>query len=75
MPAMVSGSRLTTADELARLPRGTWRYELVQGELRRMSPAGHEHGRVAAELLISLGSFVKVRALGATFAAETGFVL
>jgi Uma2 family endonuclease len=64
-----------TAEDLLRLPRGTWRYELVRGELRRMSPAGHAHGRVAARLTASLGSFVDEHDLGAVYAAETGFLL
>jgi Uma2 family endonuclease len=64
-----------TADELIRLPRGRWRYELVRGELRQMTPAGHVHGRVAADVLIRLGAFVREHRLGATYAAETGFYL
>jgi hypothetical protein len=34
-----------TADELLLVPDG-FRYELVKGELRRMSPAGNVHRRV-----------------------------
>ena len=64
-----------TADELLRLPRGTWRYELVGGELRRMTPAGHVHGRVAAEVGAELTLFVRRTNLGETYAAETGFLL
>jgi Uma2 family endonuclease len=40
-----------------------------------MSPAGHEHGRVAARLTSSLGLFVDEHDLGAVYAAETGFLL
>ncbi len=36
-----------TADELLHKPDDGFRYELVQGELRRMNPAGNVHGRVA----------------------------
>ena len=35
-----------TADELLLVPDDGFRYELVKGELRRMSPAGNVHGRV-----------------------------
>jgi hypothetical protein len=35
-----------TADELLAMPDDGYRYELVEGELRRLSPAGDEHGRV-----------------------------
>ena len=33
-----------TADELFVMPKDGFRYELVKGELRKMSPAGSEHG-------------------------------
>jgi len=66
---------LATAEDLSRLPRGAWRYELVRGEIRRMTPAGHAHGRIAARLTSSLGAFVEQHGLGAVYAAETGFVL
>jgi Uma2 family endonuclease len=64
-----------TADELLRLPRGTWRCELIDGALRRMTPAGHVHGRVAARVAARLLEFVARHALGAVYAAETGFLI
>ena len=64
---------LMTADELLRLPDDGWRYELVRGELRKMSPSGARHGRVAAEIIGSLGSYVKEHRLGAVYAADAGF--
>jgi Uma2 family endonuclease len=48
------GSALTTADELFLLPDDGWRYELIRGELRKMSPAGADHGSVGAEIIASL---------------------
>ena len=72
---MATGPGVTTAEELLQLPSGPWRHELVKGQLRVMTPAGHVHGRVAARVLISLGTFVQTRRLGVTYAAETGFVL
>lgn len=68
-------TQLVTAADLLRMPRGVWRYELVRGELRRMSPAGHAHGRIAARFLLRLGLHVERQRLGAVYAAETGFVL
>ena len=75
MARMSAQSGVTTADELLGLPRGTWRYELVDGALRRMTPAGHVHGRIAAEIGADLTTFVRRAGLGKTYAAETGFLL
>ncbi|HYC90971.1 MAG TPA: Uma2 family endonuclease [Thermoanaerobaculia bacterium] len=62
-----------TADELFQLPDDGWRYELVRGELRKMSPSGSRHGRVAAQIIASLLTHVKHHKLGAVFASETGY--
>jgi Uma2 family endonuclease len=64
-----------TADELLHMPDDGFRYELVRGELRQMSPAGNVHGRVAMNFGILLGSHVRAHDLGAVYAAETGFRL
>lgn len=68
-------TQLMTAEELLKLPRGEHRYELVRGELREMSPAGYEHGRVGMQLAVPLGYFVKRKRLGKVCLAETGFKL
>ena len=64
-----------TADELLAMPDDGCRYELIEGELRCMSPAGDEHGRVGMELAIPLGSHVKKNKLGKLYLAETGFLI
>jgi len=64
---------IMTADELLRLPDDGWRYELVRGELRKMSPSGAEHGVIATQIIVSLGAFVKAHSLGRVYASETGF--
>lgn len=64
-----------TVEELWQLPDDGLRHELVRGELRVMTPAGAEHGRVTATVGILLGAHVRETASGVTFGAETGFVL
>ncbi|HKR63562.1 MAG TPA: Uma2 family endonuclease [Thermoanaerobaculia bacterium] len=64
---------LTTADELLRLPRDGWRYELLRGELKKMSPSGARHAQVSARIIVSLGQYVDKHALGVVYASEGGF--
>jgi Uma2 family endonuclease len=64
-----------TADDLLKMPDDGFRYELVKGELRRMAPAGHEHGRVAVRFTWRLAQHVEANNLGAVYAAETGFLI
>lgn len=65
----------TTAQQLADMPDDGNRYELVQGVLHMMSPAGGLHGRIAGKLLLRIASHVEQAQLGVTYAAETGFLL
>ena len=61
MREMAEAKRATTADELLGMPDDGFRYELVRGELRRMSPAGYRHGLVAANLLRALSQLGAVK--------------
>lgn len=70
---MATALQLTTADELLRMPDDGWRYELVEGELRKMTPAGYEHGYVISEIHGRLWNFVRTNCLGHLTGAETGF--
>jgi len=63
-----------TAQELHTLPRGN-RYALVKGELRKMPPAGGEHGGIAMHVGASLYQAVTAQHLGRVYATETGFLL
>jgi len=68
-------STLVTADELLRMPRDGYRYELVAGEISKMSPPGWKHGVVAMRLSGILEQYVREKDIGMTFCAETGFLL
>ena len=66
-------SKITTAEELLALPDDGFRYELINGELKQMSPAGHRHGRIIGRLTAPLGQFIAEHNLGEVYGAETGF--
>ena len=72
---MSTATRLMTADELLIMPHGDFRYELVKGELRQMSPSAGPHGIVVARLTGALVQHVEAHDLGEVFGAETGFKL
>jgi Uma2 family endonuclease len=64
-----------TADELLRLPDNGFRYELIRGELIKMSPAGFLHGAIIARLTSRLEQYVAQHNLGSVTGAETGYSL
>ncbi len=67
--------RALTAAELAALPDDGWLYELVEGNLVRMSPPKGRHGYLESEIDGTLRAFVKPRGLGRVYVGETGFDL
>jgi Uma2 family endonuclease len=71
--SMTTRIRPVTAEELLRMPDDGFRYELVRGELRKMPPAGNEHGYRASELSSELRNHFKANGLGRVYAVETGF--
>ena len=70
---MTTTLQRSTASELYEMPDDGFRYELVKGELRKMSPAGSEHGAIIVNVTLLLGQHVKAKELGVCFGAETGF--
>ncbi|NQV27025.1 MAG: Uma2 family endonuclease [Rhodopirellula sp.] len=70
----VSGEVMTAADLLA-TSGGAQRYELMDGVIRAMSPAGNKHGKIAMSLGFRLAAFVEEHGLGTVYAAETGFLI
>jgi len=67
--------QLTTADELLRMPDDGFRHELIKGELKKMAPAGNEHGSLTMNFGTLLNVHVRANKLGKVYAAETGFKL
>jgi len=63
-----------TDEELMALP-DEGKYELVDGELHHMSPAGARHGRLVLRLAAKLVAFVTEGRLGEVFDGQTGFRL
>jgi Uma2 family endonuclease len=64
------------AGDLASLEGDGYRYDLLEGNLIRVSPAGFRHGRLAAEIARRLGNFLAEHPqLGVVVGAETGFRL
>ena len=72
---MVTTTSHVTVEELLNMPDDGFRYELVRGELRKMSPAGQLHGEYAMAIGAPMAVHVKQNGLGKVYAAETGFRL
>ncbi len=68
------GKQFVTAEQLLSM-RGPGRRELIAGEVREMTPAGHMHGRIANNLSFLLSAHVRRAELGLVYAAETGFLI
>jgi len=71
----MSITTLITAEQLLRMPECKRGYELVAGELRKMSPPGEKHCVVAQRLGSRLGPYVEERRLGAVYGGEPGFTI
>ncbi|NOY41687.1 MAG: Uma2 family endonuclease [Planctomycetes bacterium] len=64
-----------TADQLLQPPYQGRRCELVEGEVRMMSPAGWKHGEVVSTIHCRLAPHIEKHKLGKSFGAETGFLI
>src|SRR4051812_40371658 len=67
--------KLYTIEEFMMLPDNGKHYELVEGRLEEMSPAGRKQGKIAAKLTILLGAYILEHKLGEIYVAEAAFVL
>ena len=67
--------QLLTAADLLRLHSEGVKGELIMGVLHKKVSSGLEHGQIAINWGILLGSFVKPRRLGRLFGSDTGVQL
>lgn len=72
---MAPQALLVTANDLLRMPDDGYSYELVRGQLIRMSKPSPWHGVVGIRLQTDLYQFVEARKLGQVFPQDTGFKL
>jgi Uma2 family endonuclease len=72
---MAQATRLITADELLHMPDDGHRYELVEGRLLTMSPAGPLHSVIALRLAAALAAHVDAGRLGLVLGENAGFRL
>jgi Uma2 family endonuclease len=72
---MTATTRMMTVDELERngAPEGRW--ELINGELVEMSPAGEDHGAYGVAVSSPLYGYVVSYRLGRVYGPDTGFVI
>jgi Uma2 family endonuclease len=61
------------ATDLERFPDDGYQYEIWQGELLRLAPAGGRHGECEAKLVAALQT--QIGAIGRVYTGDTGFVL
>ena len=74
MKTEVATHRTWTDDKLLALPDEKF-WQLIDGELIEMSPAGAEHGEICTRLLSATYVFVSRRRLGRVYDSSTGFRL
>lgn len=70
--AGLADTKLLTADDLLRLSAEGVRGELVRGVLHETMAAGHRHGKIAVNIVMELGNFVRPRKLGTLVASDSG---
>ena len=68
-----SDTKLMTAEELLKMPKDGYRYELVRGVLRKMAPVGHTGGYYELNISSELRAFVKATALAGRTAQTQAF--
>jgi Uma2 family endonuclease len=69
---MATMSQTATEADLLKAPDDGFKYELVDGEIRRMSPAGWRHGFICLRLGMRIMEFVMAHKLGHVAAGDPG---
>ena len=72
---MTTVARRMTADDLLHMPDDGFRYELVRGELRKMSPPGIDHSRYVGKIYLRFANYVTAEGLGEALPGDPGFKL
>jgi Uma2 family endonuclease len=67
--------RRATIEDVATLPDDGQRYDLIKGNLIRMSLARGRHGEIASKINWLVGNVVWPERLGRVYTAEAGFIL
>ena len=67
-------TKLTTVEDVERLPDDEYRYALIRGVLYRMPPPKPRHGRITTRVVRHLSAYVDEHNLGIVY-TESGFVL
>ncbi len=67
-------THLMTAEEFAEVTE-IGRFDLVRGELIRMSPAGGQQGEIASQFVFALVLHTRERQSGKVYTAEASFIL
>jgi Uma2 family endonuclease len=70
-----AGTPSMTIEQVRALPDDGHRYDVIDGELLRMSPAGRRHARVEMNIGWRLAEHVQQHDLGEVYGADIGFVL
>lgn len=71
---LMATTQSMTIEEFAEIDE-PGRFDLIRGELIRMTPTGGEHGEIATELARHIANHVADRQLGRVYIDETAFVL
>lgn len=67
---MATTERLATIDDLEQLHDTECRYDLIRGELIKLTPAGGRHGEVAGKVYGHIWTHVSQHGLGRAYAPE-----